>query len=291
MRRHALVPADPGLLARMVVAAVVTPLIVLAGLAVVLLEAPLKVKVVVAIACMIGVAAMLKERGDQPNGTVLSESEAQGLHAIVERLCLLADLPKPAIVFEPETLPNSWVVGTRAGGYRLHLTKGLLLRLEPREVEAVIAHELAHVANHDAAVMTVVGGPGAALLGGGRQVMSAAAWFVWPGAIAAMVIGWLASLGTRALSRYREFAADAGAVALTGSAASLASALMKVSEGISAIPAQDLRLASARDAFHLLPVARDGEDRYHLPATHPSLQARIARLEKLEHALQRSRTA
>jgi heat shock protein HtpX len=291
MRRHALVPADPGLLARMVVAAVVTPLIVLAGLAVVLLEAPLKVKVVVAIACMIGVAAMLKERGDQPNGTVLSESEAQGLHAIVERLCLLADLPKPAIVFEPETLPNSWVVGTRAGGYRLHLTKGLLLRLEPREVEAVIAHELAHVANHDAAVMTVVGGPGAALLGGGQQVMSAAAWFVWPGAIAAMVIGWLASLGTRALSRYREFAADAGAVALTGSAASLASALMKVSEGISAIPAQDLRLANARDAFHLLPVARDGEDRYHLPATHPSLQARIARLEKLEQALQRSRTA
>jgi heat shock protein HtpX len=156
---------------------------------------------------------------------------------------------------------------------------------------AFTAHARAHVANHDAAVMTVVGGPGAALLGGGRQVMSAAAWFVWPGALASMAIGWLASLGTRALSRYREFAADAGSVALTGSAAALASALMKVSEGISAIPEQDLRVASARDAFHLLPVARDGEDRFHLPATHPSLQARIARLEKLEHALQRSRSS
>jgi heat shock protein HtpX len=285
------VPADPGLLARMVVAAVVTPLIVLAGVAAVLAEAPWKVKIVVAIACMIGVGSIIKERNENPRGDVVSADDAPALHAIVERLCLLADLPKPQIVVEPERLPNSWVVGTRAGGYRLHLTQGLLDRLEPREVEAVIAHELAHVANRDAAVMTVVGGPGAALLGGGRQVMSAAAWFVWPGAIAAMVIGWVASLGTRALSRYREFAADAGAVALTGSAASLASALMKVSEGIGAIPAQDLRVASARDAFHLLPVARDGEDRYHLPATHPSLESRIARLEKLEQALQRSRTA
>jgi heat shock protein HtpX len=289
MRRHALVPADPGLVARMVVAAVVTPLIVLAGLAVVALEAPLKIKVVVAIAVAIGVLAMRKERAEAPHGTVLTEGEAPGLHAIVERLCLLADLPKPAIVFEPEALPNSWVVGTRAGGYRLHLTKGLLLQLDKREVEAVIGHELAHVANRDAAVMTVVGGPGAALLGGGRQVMSAAAWFVWPGALASIAIGWIASLGTRALSRYREFAADAGSVALTGSAAALASALMKVSEGIAAIPEQDLRVAVARDAFHLLPVARDGEDRFHLPATHPSLQARIARLEKLERALQKSR--
>ena len=287
MRRHALVPADPGLLARMLVAAVVTPLIVLAGLALVVLEAPLKVVILVAIASAIGVGSMLKERREQPRGDVVSESEAPALHAIVERLCLLADLPKPAIVVEPESLPNSWVVGTGARGYRLHLTRGLLDCLEPHEVEAVIGHELAHVANHDAAVMTVVGGPGAVLLGGGRHVFNGG-WFAWPGAVAAMAIGWVASLGTRALSRYREFAADAGSVALTGSAAALASALMKVSEGLVAIPQRDLRLASSRDAFHLLPVARDGEDRYHLPATHPSLEARIARLERLEHAIQRS---
>ena len=133
------------------------------------------------------------------------------------------------------------------------------------------------------------GGPGAALLGGGRKMMSMSAWFTWMGAIVAIAIGWVASLGTRALSRYREFAADAGSVALTGSAAALASALMKVSDGIASIPERDLRLEAARDTFHLLPVARDGDDRFHLPATHPSLEARIARLEKLEHALQRSR--
>ncbi len=290
MRRHSLVPSDPGLLARMVVAAVVTPLIVLAGLVLVFAVAPTKIVIVVAIACLVGIGTTIKERGNAPRSHAVSEAEEPALHAIVERLCLLADLPKPAIVVEPEPMPNSWVVGTRTRGYRLHLTRGLLDRLEPHELEAVIGHELAHIANRDAAVMTVVGGPGAALLGGGRNLVSIG-WFVMAGAAVAMVIGWIASLGTRALSRYREFAADAGSVALTGSAAALASALMKVSEGISAIPQKDLRVEAARDAFHLLPVARDGEDRYHLPATHPSLQARIARLEKLEHALQRSRSS
>src|SRR4051794_7171133 len=189
MRRHALVPADPGLLARMVIAAVVTPLIVLAGLVLVVLMAPVKVIFLVAIASVIGVGSMLKERNARPRANVVSESEAPALHAIVERLCLLADLPKPQIVVEPERLPNSWVVGTRAGGYRLHLTRGLLDRLEPREVEAVIGHELAHIANRDAAVMTVVGGPGAALLGGGRTMLSGAAWITWMGALAAIAIG------------------------------------------------------------------------------------------------------
>jgi heat shock protein HtpX len=274
----------------MVVAAVVTPLIVVAGLVIVVFEAPLKVVILVAIASVVGIGSMLKERSERPQANIVSEADEPALHTIVERLCLLADLPKPQILVEPERMPNSWVVGTRAGGYRLHLTRGLLDRLESHEVEAVVGHELAHIANRDAAVMTVVGGPGAALLGGGRTIFSGG-WFAWPGAIAAIAIGWVASLGTRALSRYREFAADAGSVALTGSAAALASALMKVSEGISAIPEKDLRLEAARDAFHLLPVARDGEDRYHLPATHPSLQARIARLEKLEHALQRSRSS
>ena len=290
MRRHALVPTDPGLLARMVVAAVVTPLIVLAGLVLVFEVAPTKIVIVVAVACLVGVGAMIKERDNRAHGNVVSQAEEPALHAIVERLCLLADLPKPELVVEPVPMPNSWVVGTRAGGYRLHLTRGLLDRLDPHELEAVIGHELAHIANRDAAVMTVVGGPGAALLGGGRNLVSIG-WFVMAGAAVAMAIGWIASLGTRALSRYREFAADAGSVALTGSAAALASALMKVSDGIAAIPEKDLRAATARDAFHLLPVARDGEDRFHLPATHPSLQARIARLEKLEHALQRSRSS
>jgi heat shock protein HtpX len=103
----------------------------------------------------------------------------------------------------------------------------------------------------------------------------------------------VASLGTRALSRYREFAADAGAVALTGNPAALASALMAVSEGLLALPERDLRTVAARDAFHLLPVTRArrraGERHPPLPSTHPSLKARLARLERLEARLQSAR--
>ena len=98
-------------------------------------------------------------------------------------------------------------------------------------------------------------------------------------------IGWAGTLGTRALSRYREFAADAGAVRLTGSPAALASALIKVSDGIVGIPKRDLRSAAVVDAFHLLPVADDSDSM--LPATHPPLKARIERLERLEAKLQR----
>ena len=183
-------------------------------------------------------------------------------------------------------MPNSWIEGTTRGGFRLHLTQGLLDLLEPSELEAVIAHELAHVANRDAAVMTVVGGPGEALLSGGVRV-AGQGWYplVLGGAIATL-IGWIGTIGTRALSRYREFAADAGAVALTGNPAALASALMKVSEGLVAIPQRDLRAASVGDAFHLLPAAR--ENSFGLPATHPPLPARIERLERLERALQQA---
>jgi heat shock protein HtpX len=104
------------------------------------------------------------------------------------------------------------------------------------------------------------------------------------GGLVASTIGLLGAIGTRALSRYREFAADAGAVRLTGSPAALASALMKVSDGLVAIPRRDLREAAVADAFHLLPTAAD---RSRLLATHPSLKARIERLEALERTLQR----
>jgi heat shock protein HtpX len=288
MTGRKLLPTDHGLVARMVLAAVVTPLIVLAALALVVLEGPLKLIIFVGIASVVGTAAVARDRSAAASGREVSASDAPELHAVVERLCLLADLPKPAIVVEPERQPNSWVVGTgRRGGYRLHLTEGLIERLDPHELEAVIGHELAHVANHDAAVMTVVGGPGAALLSGGVRLMRGGWWLAISGGLVAAAIGWISSLGTRALSRYREFAADAGSVALTGSAAALASALMKVSDGLGSIPARDLRAAAARDAFHLLPVARGERDRFRLPATHPSLQARIARLERLEQSLQR----
>jgi heat shock protein HtpX len=268
----------------MVGVGVATPLVVLAALALVMAVAPWEIKAVVMGALCIGAWVAVRERVESARGRRLAPAEAPELHAIVERLCVVADLPKPAIVIDPRSLPNSWIEGTQRGGYRLHLTQGLLDLLEPRELEAVIAHELAHVANRDAAVMTVVGGPGEALLSGGVRVAGQGWWPLIVGGGTALAIGWIGSVGTRALSRYREFAADEGAVRLTGSPAALAAALMKVSEGLVAIPKADLRAAAVQDAFHLLPAAR--ERAFGLPATHPPLAARISRLERLERVLQ-----
>ena len=279
-----LFPADTGLVVRMVAVGLMTPLLVVFGLALVVALLPWKVVGIVFVAFAVGACVGAHERvAISSRGSRLSPADAPALHAIVERLCIVADLPKPAIVLDRSAIPNSWIEGTNRGGFRLHLTQGLLDLLEPSELEAVVAHELAHVANRDAAVMTLVGGPGEALLAGGVRV-AGQGWYplVFGGAIAAL-IGWLGTIGTRALSRYREFAADAGAVALTGNPAALATALMKVSEGLVEIPKRDLRAASVGDAFHLLPARTDNV--FMLPPTHPPLEARIERLQRLEAAL------
>jgi heat shock protein HtpX len=240
---------------------------------------------VIAALC-IGVWTAVRDRAEESwRGRRLSPADAPDLHAIVERLCVIADLPKPGILLDRRAMPNSWIEGTTRGGFRLHLTQGLLDLLEPKELEAVIAHELAHVVNRDATVMTVVGGPGEALLSGGLRV-AGHGWPIGVGGAIAALIGWIGTVGTRALSRYREYAADAGAVAITGNPAALASALIKVSDGLVAIPKADLRAAAVHDAFHLLPAAR--ENHFALPPTHPPLRARIERLERLERVLQHS---
>ncbi len=286
--RRDLFPSDHGLVFRMVVVGLLTPLVVLGALVLaMLLLSSLTIRGVVIGALCIGAWVAIRERVEESSrGRRLGPADAPELHAIVERLCVLADLPKPTVVLDSRTMPNSWIEGTKRGGFRLHLTQGLIDLLEPRELEAVIAHELAHVVNRDAAVMTVVGGPGEALLAGGVRVASQG-WFpIMVGGAIASGIGWVGTYGTRHLSRYREYAADAGAVALTGSPAALASALMKVSDGLVAMPRKDLREASLHDAFHLLPVAK--EQAFGLPNTHPPLRARIERLERLERTLQHS---
>jgi heat shock protein HtpX len=283
-KRRELFPPDRGLVTRMIGAAVMTPLVVAAALVALVLLAPWKIVAGVAIAAALGIGGAVRERRNRTAPTELTPEAAPELHAIVERLCVTADLPKPRLVLEHERQPNSWVVSLGHGRSQLHVTEGLLERLEPRELEAVVGHELAHVAHRDAAVMTIVGGPGSVLLYGGTRLLRGGGfWLLHVGGLAALVVGWLGSVGTRALSRYREFAADAGAVALTGNPAALASALMKVSEGLVEIPQADLRAAAARNAFHLLPVGKaEGPP---LPASHPSLRARIDRLQRLEAGL------
>jgi heat shock protein HtpX len=289
MRRHRrpeLFAPDRGLQARMLLAAVGTPLIVLASLAAIVVVAPTKLVIGVGIAAAIGIGGALRERDRRPQAKPVSVDEAPGLHAIVDRLCVVADLPKPEIVIEPERQPNSWIVGLSRGRARLHVTEGLLALLSPSELEAVIGHELSHLAHRDAAVMTAVGGPGAVLLDGGRRSMRGG-WIVLFGGFVAAGIGWISRLGTQVLSRHRELAADAGSAALTGRPAALASALRRISGELRLIPEEDLRSAAFRDVFHLLPV--DEESGW--TATHPPLAARIERLERLEREMQAARLA
>ena len=275
-------PADHGLTLRMLTAAVMTPLVVVAAVVGFVLVAPLKLIIGLALASVIGIVIAVRDRASTVGWVEVGPDEQPELHAIVERLCVVADLPKPQIAIDDEEHPNSWVVSLGRGRARLHVTRPLLERLDANQLEAVIGHELAHVAHRDATVMTVVGGPAAVLLGGGKRGARVGVFPINAGAAIALAIGWVASLGTLALSRYREFAADAGAVALTGNPAALASALMAVSDDVRKLPSRDLRDAVARDPFHLLPVGRARG----LLASHPSLEARIARLERLESRLQ-----
>jgi heat shock protein HtpX len=287
-RRRDPFPADRGLQLRMVVTALGTPLLVLVCLAALVVAAPHKLLIGVAIAAVVGTVGAFRERADRPAPRVVGPRDEPMLYGIVDRLCVLADLPRPEIVVEAEHEPNSWLVGLRRGRSRLHVTRGLLDLLEPAELEAVVAHELAHLAHRDAAVMTAVGGPGAVLLGGGRQMHGGFIWMSF-GFWVAAGIGWLSRVGTQALSRHRELAADAGAAALTGRPAALATALRKVAGQLRVVPREDLRVAAARDAFNLLPAeVPAGGLRGRLLGTHPPLAVRIARLERLERVMRAS---
>jgi heat shock protein HtpX len=287
---------DRSLLVRMLLAAVLTPLLVVGLLLTVILVLPQQILIGVAIALVLGVGATLDQRGKTPAGTVLDRQAAPELFATVERLCLAADLPRPEIVLEPQAQPNSWIVQMPGSTPRLHVTQALLDLLDGDELRAVLAHELSHVANHDAAVMTVVGMPGALLLTGSRRA-SRGGWLpLQVGAGVAGLIGLCSRVGTSALSRSRELVADRGACAITGRPSALASALLKVSGALGRLPSADLREAAALNSFHLVAVQprhskwyADNRLARRLAATHPPLDQRLAALEMLERRVQSER--
>jgi heat shock protein HtpX len=272
----------------MVLTAVLTPTAVVALVAACALVLPTKVLVGLGVVTAIGVVRAVRERRRGDGGLLLADGREPELQDIVDRLCVVADLARPGIVVERERQPNSWIVDPPGRRPVLHVTRGLLDLLEPAELEAVVAHELSHVAHRDATVMTVVGMPAVAMSG----APSGAVWGfgLFAGQIAAFVIGSVAEVGSSALSRHRELTADAGAVALTGRPSALASALMKVSGALRAMPGEDLRAVAARDALHLVAVEDEpvrGPRR--LWATHPTVAQRVAALERLEHHLAHAR--
>jgi heat shock protein HtpX len=230
---------------------------------------------------------------------VTPEEEPQ-LHGTVDRLCALADMPKPRVAISNVDMPNAFATGRNADHAVLCVTTGLLRRLEPAELEGVLAHELSHVAHKDVAVITVASFLGvlaglmvrfafySELFGGRdrRDDQNTAALLASVLAVSALVYA-LSFLLIRALSRYRELAADRSAAQLTGRPSDLASALVKVSGGVARIPTEDLRTAQSFNAFFFTPAFKEGSVGATLFSTHPSLEKRLEALAEISAELDR----
>lgn len=225
---------------------------------------------------------------------VTTPDQAPDLHAMVERLCQLNDIPKPRVAIAPTDVPNAFAAGHSRKTATVCVTTGIMQTLPPAELEGVIAHELAHVVNRDVVVMTVAGflATVAGLLirfgmyssMGGRGNRNQAGVFLVV-IIASVVVYVLSFLLLRALSRYREYAADRGAAMMTGAPAQLASALARISGAMERIPTRDLRAAEGMNAFFIIPAMSKGVSLSSLIATHPPAQRRIDKLMEMQAQL------
>jgi heat shock protein HtpX len=227
----------------------------------------------------------------------VSPQEAPELHAMIERLCIQADLPKPKVAVAQTSMPNAFALGRSQKSATVCATTGIMALLSPAELEGVMAHELTHVKNRDVAIMTIASffASVAAMIlqfgfffgGGGDDDDNPSIFVVILVSLAVYAISFFLM---SALSRYREFAADRGAALITGRPSALASALQKISSGMASIPQQDLRAASELNAFFIFPAGTKNAVAG-LFATHPPMDKRIAALARIEAELQRGTLA
>ncbi len=223
-------------------------------------------------------------------------SEARRLHAIIERLCIQANLPKPHVAIAQTPMPNAFAVGRSPKSATVCATTGILALLNDSELEGVLGHELTHVQNRDVMVMTIA----SFFASVASFIVQMGFWFGGafggddndngPGAIVVILVSavvyMISFVLLQALSRYREFAADRGSAILTGRPSALISALMKISGTMERIPQRDLRAASGElAAFYIFP-PKVKQTAATLFSTHPPLEARIAALQRLEAQLQ-----
>ncbi|MDA0169999.1 zinc metalloprotease HtpX [Solirubrobacter taibaiensis] len=225
-------------------------------------------------------------------GRVVTPQEAPQLHAMIDRLCVQADLPKPKVAVANIAMPNAFALGRSPKNATVCATTGIMELLTPAELEGVMAHELSHIANRDVMIMTVASffATIAAYIvqfgfffGGGSSDDEDGLPFLVL-FLASMVVYAISFVLIQTLSRYREFAADRGAALITGRPSALSSALYKISSGMAQIPKQDLRSASEMNAFFIFPTSIGG-----LFATHPPMEKRIEALSRLEAQLQGQR--
>jgi len=225
----------------------------------------------------------------------VSPEEAPELHGMIDRLCALADMPKPRVGIADLDLPNAFATGRSPDRAVVCVTTGIMGKLTPEELEAVLAHELSHVAHRDVLVMTVASSAGIVagmLMHGarfgalaGRRDRNSAAFFMIT-LVVSLVVYAISFFLTRLLSRYRELSADRAGAYLTMKPAALATALQKITGEISAIPQRDLRASQALNAFFIAP-AISGATLKTLTSTHPSLEQRLEQLARIQAELGR----
>ncbi len=250
------------------------------------------------------------------HGKLVAEKDAPELYQIIGRLCALANMPMPKVAMANTDMPNAFATGRNPKNSVVCVTTGLLRRLDTEEVEAVLAHELSHVAHRDVAVMTIAsflgmiagmltrvlyyselfggmgfgGGGGYGGRGGGRSNNNSAAGNIFAieagVMLVSIVVYAISFLLIRALSRYRELSADRSGAILIGRPSLLKSALIKITGEMGRIPTKDIRSAAAFNAFYFTPaVARGQFSISTIFSTHPSIERRIAELDKLEREL------
>ncbi len=227
----------------------------------------------------------------------VSPQEAPELHAMIERLCIQADLPKPKVAVMQSSMPNAFAMGRSPKSATVCATTGIMELLSPAELEGVMAHELTHVINRDVIIMTL-----ASFFASIASMIVQFGFFFGGGGdsddddgpgflvvlLVALAVYIISFFLMQALSRYREFAADRGAAVLTGRPSALASALMKISGTMERIPQSDLRAHAEMNAFYIFPASAK-KSLFNLFSTHPPLEKRLAALQRLEGQLQGTR--
>ena len=228
---------------------------------------------------------------------IVSPEEAPDLHAMVERLCAMAGLPKPRVAVVDTDVPNAFATGRNPKHAAIAVTTGLWRRLEPQEVESVLAHELSHVANRDVLVMTIASffamlaamltrwglffGMWGGGFGGGNRNNNNHQVPVWLIVFAVSIVVYAISfILIRTISRYREYAADRGSAIITGAPENLMSALQKISSGITQIPQRDLREVAGMNAFFIIPTNWKSQMSEWM-MDHPPLEKRLAALAEI----------
>jgi heat shock protein HtpX len=302
-------PSDVGLSSRMLLTMFLLGLVYVAFMAVLI---ALKVPVVLVVLIAGGFLFFQYFFADRialfaMRGQEVTPEQAPELHELIDRLCALADMPKPRVAIARSDIPNAFATGRSPKVAVVCATTGIMRKLSKPELEAVLAHELSHVAHRDVAVMTIASFLGllagfvvrmafyGGMYGGGfggygrrdNNSNDSTGAVILLVVLASAVVYALSFLLTRALSRYRELSADRSGAVLIGRPSLLASALTKVSGDMARIPTRDLRAAEPLNAFFFAPALAPGFSLSSLFSTHPSLERRLAQLAQLESELGR----